>query len=70
MTYIENIFVCLTAPILVAALFAGTRYRRSLLLITVGYVSCLASAYINSFFAGIYGADLVTAAVEIAPVVE
>ncbi|MEG2393912.1 MAG: PrsW family glutamic-type intramembrane protease [Ruthenibacterium sp.] len=70
MTYIENILICLTAPLLVGALFAGTRYRRSLLLISVGYAVCLLAAYINSFFAGLYGADMVTAAVEIAPVVE
>ncbi|MEG1012336.1 MAG: PrsW family glutamic-type intramembrane protease [Ruthenibacterium sp.] len=70
MTYIENILICLTAPLLVGALFAGTRYRRSLLLISVGYAVCLLAAYINSFFAGLYGADMATAAVEIAPVVE
>ncbi|MEG0900238.1 MAG: PrsW family glutamic-type intramembrane protease [Oscillospiraceae bacterium] len=70
MTYIENIFICLTAPLLVGTLFAGTRYRRSLLLISAGYAVCLLAAYINSFFARLYGADMVTAAVEIAPVVE
>ncbi|MEG1459067.1 MAG: PrsW family glutamic-type intramembrane protease [Acetivibrio sp.] len=70
MTYIENIFICLAAPLLVGTLFAGARYRRSLLLFSVGYGVCLLSAYVNSFFAGLYGADMVTAAVEIAPVVE
>ncbi|MEG0091404.1 MAG: PrsW family glutamic-type intramembrane protease, partial [Oscillospiraceae bacterium] len=70
MIYIENIFVCLTAPILVGALFAGTRYRRSLLLISAGYAVCLLAAYINSFFVVLYNADVVIAAVEIAPVVE
>ena len=32
--------------------------------------ACLLSAYINTFFAALYGADALAAAVEIAPVVE
>ncbi|MEG2394669.1 MAG: PrsW family intramembrane metalloprotease, partial [Ruthenibacterium sp.] len=35
-----------------------------------GYAACLLSAYINSFFARLYGVDMISAAVEIAPVVE
>ncbi|MEG1577818.1 MAG: PrsW family glutamic-type intramembrane protease [Oscillospiraceae bacterium] len=70
MTYIENIFICLTAPMLVGAICAGKKHCRAFAFVVAGYASCLLSAYINSFFARFYGADLVSAAVEIAPVVE
>ncbi|MEG0321303.1 MAG: PrsW family glutamic-type intramembrane protease, partial [Oscillospiraceae bacterium] len=70
MTYIENIFICLTAPMLVGAICAGKKHCRAFVFVAAGYAACLLSAYINSFFARFYGADLVSAAVEIAPVVE
>ncbi|MEG0765368.1 MAG: PrsW family glutamic-type intramembrane protease [Pseudoflavonifractor sp.] len=70
MTYIENIFVCMAAPLLVGAICAGRRYGRSFVFVGAGMFACLISAYLNTFFAGIYGADGLTAAVEIAPVVE
>lgn len=39
-------------------------------LLLCGNGACLLSAYINTFFAALYGADALAAAVEIAPVVE
>ena len=69
MTYIENIFICISAPLLVGIFCAGPR-RRAFVFCLVGYAACLLSAYINTFFAGLYGADVMTATVEIAPVVE
>ncbi|MEG1496685.1 MAG: PrsW family glutamic-type intramembrane protease [Clostridiales bacterium] len=70
MTYIESVFICLTAPMLVGAICAGRKYCRAFVFVIAGYVACLLAAYINSFFARFYGADIVAAAVEIAPVVE
>ncbi|MEG2200094.1 MAG: PrsW family intramembrane metalloprotease, partial [Anaerovorax sp.] len=70
MTYIENIFICLTAPMLMGAICAGRKNCRAFVFVVVGYASCLLSAYVNSFFARLCGADMISAAVEIAPVVE
>ncbi|MEG1687369.1 MAG: PrsW family glutamic-type intramembrane protease [Angelakisella sp.] len=70
MTYIENIFICLTAPMLVGAVCAGKKHCRAFVFVAAGYAVCLLSAYINSFLARLYGADMISAAVEIAPVVE
>lgn len=70
MTNIENIFVCLTAPMMVGAFLAGRNHRKVFLLLASGYLVCIFSAYINTFFTGIYHADLAAATVEITPVVE
>lgn len=69
MTYIENIFICISAPLLVGIFCAGPR-RRAFVFCLIGYAACLLSAYINTFFAGLYGADVTAATVEITPVVE
>jgi len=55
---------------LLGMLFAGRRWRTDVLFVLSGMTACLLSAYINSFFAGVYGADLATATAEITPVVE
>lgn len=70
MTYIENIFVCLAAPLIVAMLFLERKYRPSLILCLVGMGTCLLSAYLNTFFAQVYRADSLNAATQISPVVE
>lgn len=70
MTNIENIFICMTAPILLGALLAGRRYRSVFLLLAAGYLVCMLSAYINTFFTGFYQAGLAAATVEITPAVE
>lgn len=70
MTYIENTFVCIAAPLLIVALCAGKRRRSSFLLLVVGMGICLLSAYINTFFMGYYGADVTGTSINIAPVVE
>jgi len=61
MTYIENIFLCMVSPLLVAALCMGRRQLRFFLFCIAGMGVCLLSAYINTFLA---------ATAEIAPVVE
>lgn len=70
MIYIENIYVCLMASTIIGAMCSGKRGGRAFIFIMAGYTACLFSAYVNSFFMGLYGSDLLTATVEIAPVVE
>ena len=48
MTYIENIFLCMVSPLLVAALCMGRRQLRFFLFCVAGMGVCLLSAYILS----------------------
>ncbi len=70
MTYIENIFVCIAAPLLVAALCMGKKHYRVFFFCFAGMGASLLSAYINTFFARLYHADIINATTQIAPVVE
>lgn len=70
MSNIENIFICLSAPLFIGAICAGRKYYHGFVFVILGYVACLVSAYANTFFAKVYYADVVTASLEIAPVVE
>ena len=70
MTYIENIFICMASPLLIAALCMGKRQTKFFLFCLAGMGACLLSAYINTFLAALYGADTFGATAEIAPVVE
>ena len=70
MTYIENVFICMASPLLIAALCMGRRQTKFFLCCLAGMGACLLSAYINTFFAALYAADTIAATVEIAPVVE
>ena len=66
MTYIENVFVCIAAPLLLSTIFIEKEYRTLIFFTVVGMGSCLLSAYINSFFAGIYKTDYINATTQIA----
>ena len=70
MTYIENVFICMASPLLIAALCMGKRRTKFFLFCLAGMGACLLSAYINTFLAALYGADTFGATAEIAPVVE
>ena len=70
MTYIENVFVCMAAPLVVALLSLKRGQRAALVFCLAGMGACLLSAYLNTFFARLYQADAVNAATQIAPVVE
>ena len=70
MTYVENFFVCVAAPLLIAMLFMGKKSYRFFLFTFAGMGACLLSAYLNTFFAQLYQADLMNASTQIAPVVE
>ena len=70
MTYIENVFACIAAPLLVAALCAGKKHAQFFIFALAGMLSCLLSAYVNTFFAALLDASALDATAEIAPVVE
>ena len=57
MTYIENVFLCMVSPLLIAALCMGKRQIRFFFFCFAGMGACLLSAYIITFFAALYGAD-------------
>lgn len=70
MTYIENIFVLLAAPVVACLVLLSGRSRIMVSALLSGMVACLFSSYLSAFFAQWVGADPVGAAVEVAPVVE
>lgn len=70
MTYIENIFICLAAPLIVAMFFSSGKHRKAFLFFLCGMLSCLLSAYISTFMAAALGADQLTAAIEVTPAIE
>lgn len=70
MTYIENIFVCMAAPLLMAMLCVGKKRRALFFFCIVGMGTCLLGAYLNTFFAQVFQADAMGASTQIAPLVE
>ena len=70
MTYIENVFICISVPLLLSLLFVKGTQRRYTLFLCIGMGICMVSAYVNSFFMELYQVDGVTAAIEISPVCE
>ena len=70
MTYIENVFICMASPLLIAALCMGKRQTKFFLFCLAGMGACLLSAYINTFFAAHYPAENHAATADIAPEVE
>ena len=49
MTYIENVFACIAAPLLVAALCAGRGHARFFIFAIAGMFACLLSAYVEAY---------------------
>ena len=70
MNYIENIFVCIAAPLIIAVFCLRGKSRRMMLFLLSGMLMCLLSAYISSFIAAVQGADPLSASLEISPLVE
>ena len=70
MNYIENIFICLAAPLMIAVLFLKGSNRRTMAFFLGGMVSCLLSSYISTFMAALYGLDAQSASVMLSPMVE
>ena len=59
MNYMENTYVCLAAPLLLAVLCLRREGRRSLLFTLSGMTACLCSAYISTYLAALKGIDAV-----------
>ena len=70
MIYIENIYICLAAPLFLAILCLRRDGRRSLIFVLAGMSACLLSAYVSTYLAGAAGIDQATASYEISPAVE
>ena len=70
MNYIENIFVCLAAPLLIALICTRGKGKRMMLFLLSGMAACLLSSYISTFIAAAQGTDLFSASLEISPLVE
>lgn len=70
MTYIENVFLCLAIPLILALFFTEGRGRRFTLFVTIGMAVCLLSAYVSSFFMAYYGTNATVTAIEITPACE
>ena len=70
MSYIENIYVCLAAPLLLLILCLRRDARRYLIFLLAGMTACLLSAYVSTFVSGATGTEADMAYHEIAPVVE
>jgi len=70
MSTIENIYICLAAPLLLAIVCLGRDWRRALSFLLAGMTACLMSAYVSSFISSALDTDLSAASHEIAPAVE
>ncbi len=70
MSYIENVYICIAAPLLIAVFCLRENRRQMVLFLLGGMTACLLSAYVSSFLAAVNGADAFTASLEIAPLVE
>ena len=70
MNYIENTYICLAAPMLIAILSLRKEGRRSLIFVLAGMTACLLSAYVSAFVAAATGLELTAASYEISPAVE
>ena len=70
MSYIENIYICLAAPLLLAILCLRREGRRALVFLLAGMTVSLFSAYVSTYLAGAMDTGLTAASYEIAPAVE
>ncbi len=70
MSYIENIYACLAAPLMLAVLCLRREGRGSLIFILAGMTACLLSAYVSTYITGVTGVGLEAAAYGISPLVE
>ena len=70
MNYIENTFICLAAPLLLAILCLRRDSRRPLIFLLAGMSVCLLSSYVSTFAAVMSGLDRTAASYELAPLVE
>ncbi len=70
MNYIENVYICLSAPLVIAILGFKGKGRRLLLFLLCGMTVCLLSSYISTFFLAALKMDPVTGTITLTPMVE
>ena len=70
MNYIENIYICIAAPLIMAIIALRGRRRRALIFMLAGMTTCLLSSYISTFFAIVTEADRNQTTWEITPMIE
>ena len=70
MNYIENVFICLAAPILTAIVCLRGVRRRTMVFLFIGMTACLLSSYVSTFLNTMLGSDPLTTSLEISPSVE
>ena len=70
MNYVENIYICIAAPIVVAILSVKGQRRQMMASILAGMTACLLSSYISSFLTVIYKVSKLEATMLITPMVE
>ncbi|MCR5734273.1 MAG: PrsW family intramembrane metalloprotease [Lachnospiraceae bacterium] len=69
-TYIENVYICLAAPILIAAIGLRSRRKMHMIFLLAGMSACLLSSYITTWMAALVGVGSEYAVTEVAPFVE
>ncbi len=70
MNYIENIYICLAAPIMISVILARGRGRTMVFFVWSGMTACLLSSYISTFLAAAFKMDYITASLTISPIIE
>ncbi len=70
MNYIENVFVCLTAPLIIASICMKDRGRKATIFLLSGMTACLLSSYISTFIASAQQISNMSASLEVSPMVE
>ena len=70
MIYAENIFLCITAPLLLSLFFLRKNAKRFVVFFLTGMGICLLSAYISGFSLRLAGLEEGETAIFISPIVE
>lgn len=70
MTYIENIFICITIPMIISLFFVKGHSQKNRLFSIIGMFVCLISAYVSSFFMSYFEVSQYVAVIEITPMCE
>ena len=70
MNYIENIYVCLAAPLLVAVLCLRSSRRVHSMFLFAGMTTCILSSYVTTYLSAVMQMDQLKATLEVAPFVE
>ena len=70
MNYVENTYICLAAPLIIAIVGLKNPWRRAFIFLLAGMTCWILSAYISTYLASMTGVDATSASHEISPAVE